>query len=352
MVTAETRVDWRELTAFTAMLFERVGLPPEDAAMEAEVLVWANLRGVDSHGVLRIPWYVELVDRGDMNPRPTIRVERETAALLLVDADRAFGPVVTTMAMRRAMEKARTVGLGWAVIRNTTHQGAMAYYALMAAASGQAGLAIVCSPPNMAPHGARAAGVHNSPISIAVPARRHRHLVLDMATSVAAGGKLRLAVDKGVPIPLGWALDRDGNPTTDAARASILLPFGGPKGSGLAMMFETLTSLMVDNPLLEPALFAQPGAGRHRQNSVVAAIDIATLTDLEGYRDHVDRLIDGLKALPRADGVAEILAPGEPETRCAEERARHGIPLPPGTVQNLRTMAARFDVKLPASLQG
>jgi LDH2 family malate/lactate/ureidoglycolate dehydrogenase len=337
-MTDETRVPAAELQEFTKSVFIAAGLPSEDAALEAEVLVWANLRGVDSHGVLRIPWYVELVDRGDMNPRPKIRVEKETAATVLIDGDRALGPVVTTVAMRRAIEKARAAGIGWAVIRNTTHQGAMAYYALMAVEAGMAGIAIVCSPPNMAPFGARAAGVHNSPISLAVPAGRHRPLCLDMATSVAAGGKLSLARDKGV------------QPTTDAKRAKILLPFGGPKGSGLAMMFETLTSLMVGNPLLGPALFGETGAGRHRQNSVVAAIDIGAFTDLAAYRAEVDRLIDGLRGLPRAEGVPEILVPGEPEDRSTEERRRRGIPLPAGTVANLRSVAARFGVPLPAGL--
>lgn len=350
MAQHEVRVAPEALNAFTREVFVRVGLPPEDAAIEADVLVWANLRGVDSHGVLRIPWYVELVDKGDMNPRPKIQVVKETAATVLIDADRALGPVVTTMAMTRVVTKAREAGVGWALIRNTTHQGAMAYYSLLAAREGMAGLAIVCSPPNMAPHGARAAGVHNSPISIAVPARHRRPLVLDMATSVAAGGKLRLAVDKGVPIPEGWALDKDGHPTTDARRAAILLPFGGPKGSGLAMMFECLSSLMVANPLLEPALSGREGASRHRQNSIVAAIDIGTFTDVERYKDRVDRLVDGLKRLPRAEGTTEVLVPGEPEDRCAEERARDGIPLPEGTVRNLRSVAARFGVKLPAGL--
>jgi LDH2 family malate/lactate/ureidoglycolate dehydrogenase len=349
-MTDDVRVPAAELREFTKAVFITAGLPSEDAALEAEVLVWANLRGVDSHGVLRIPWYLELIDRGDMNPRPGIRVEKETAATVLLDADCALGPVVTTLAMRRAMEKARGAGVGWAVIRNTTHQGAMAYYALMAAEAGMVGVAIVCSPPNMAPHGARAAGVHNSPIAIAVPAGRHRPLCLDMATSVAAGGKLSLARDKGVPLPPGWALDETGQPTTDARRAKILVPFGGPKGSGLAMMFETLTSLMVGNPLLGPALFGEPGAGRHRQNSVVAALDIGAFTDLAAYRAEVDRLIDGLKALPRAEGVTEVLVPGEPEDRSMEERSRRGIPLPVGTVQNLRGVAARLRVPLPAGL--
>jgi LDH2 family malate/lactate/ureidoglycolate dehydrogenase len=350
MATGEIRVSAAALQEFTKQVFIRAGVPSEDAALEAEVLVWANLRGVDSHGVLRIPSYLEMIDAGMMNPRPKIQVLKETPATLTIDGDRALGPVVTTLAMDRAMRKAREVGIGWVVIRNTTHQGAMAYYALMAARQGMAGIAIVCSPPNMAPHGARAAGVHNSPISIAVPARRHRPLVLDMATSVAAGGKLRLAVDKNVPLPPGWALDKEGNPTTDAKRAAILVPFGGPKGSGLAMMFETLTSLMVDNPLLEPALFGEPGASRHRQNSVVAVIDIATFTDVDRYRDHVDRLIDGLKMLPRAEGATEILVPGEPEDRCAEERGRNGVPLPEGTMRNLRAVAERFRLPLPPGL--
>ena len=152
-MTAEIRVPAAELQEFTKAVFMAAGLPSEDAALEAEVLVWANLRGVDSHGVLRIPAYLEMLDRGDINPRPTIRVERETAATVLVDGDRAFGPVVTTFAMRRAIDKARGAGIGWVVIRNTTHQGAMAYYALMAVDAGMAGIAIVCSPPTWRPTG-------------------------------------------------------------------------------------------------------------------------------------------------------------------------------------------------------
>ena len=350
MAHDDVRVTPDALTTFTREVFVRVGLRPEDAAIEAEVLVWANLRGVDSHGVLRIPWYVELVDKGEMNPLPKIQVVKETAATLLIDADHAPGPVVTTSAMNRAIRKAREAGIGWVLIRNTTHQGAMGYYSLMAARQGMAGIAIVCSPPNMAPQGARAAGVHNSPISIAVPARRHRPLCLDMATSVAAGGKLRLAVDKGVPIPEGWALDEAGNPTTDPKRAVILLPAGGPKGSGLAMMFETLTSLVVGNPLVEPVLSGAAPGRRHRQNSVVAALDIAAFTDLEQYRSHVDDLIDRLKALPRAAGTEEILAPGEPEDRTADQRSRDGIPLPPGTWRKLGQVAERFGVPCPPML--
>ena len=344
------RVDWEELQEFTREVFVKQGCPPEDAKTEAEVLVWANLRGIDSHGVLRIPVYVETIDVGQMNPTPNINVLKETPATLLIDGDFALGPVVTTVAMRMVMKKAREVGIGWGLIRNTTHQGAMGYYSLMAATEGMAGIAIVCSQPNMAPHGARAKGVHNSPITIAVPAKRHSPLVLDMATSVAAGGKIVLAVDKGVSVPEGWILDQDGKPTTDPNQYAMLLPSGGPKGSGLAMMFECLTSLMATNALLEPVLLENKEIGRFVQNSVVAAIDIGMFTDVEGYKEHVDNLIDAIKALPRAEGVDEIFVPGEPEVRVYHDRVRNGIPLPEGTVRNLRSVAERFELSLPSGL--
>lgn len=347
---SETRIPAQELEAFAAAIFEKVGLSPEDAATEAHVLVWANLRGIDSHGVLRIPQYVASVERGGMNPHAQIRIERETPAALLIEADHAFGPVVTTLAMRRVMAKATQVGVGWAVIRNTTHQGAMGYYALMAAEAGMAGLAIVCNPPNMAPTGAKAAGVHNSPIAIAVPAKRYGALVLDMATSVAAFGKIQLAIDKGTPIPQGWALDQDGNPTTDPRQARILLPAGGYKGYGLALMFECLSSLLAGNPLLEPILLHTGTVRPGTQNSVVAAVNIAAFGEVEDYREHVDRLIEGIKALPKAEGVEEIMVPGEPERRVLAERQAQGIPLPEGTVRNLREVALRLGVPLPPAL--
>ena len=348
MAQNEVRLKAEVLQAFTQEVFTRAGLPPEDAAIEAEVLVWANLRGVDSHGVLRIPWYLQLMDQGLMNPRPKVQVLKETPAVLFIDADRGFGPVVTIAAMKQVMAKAKAIGIGWGLMRNITHQGAMGYYPLMAAQEDMAGIAIVCSPPNMAPYGAKAAGVHNSPIAMAVPAKKHPPLVLDMATSVAAGGKLTLALDKGVPLSPGWALDREGNPTTDPSQASILLPAGGPKGSGLAVMFQCLTSLMANNPLITPALKGQQQG--HNQNSLVAAIDIGLFTEAETFKDQVDDLIDSLKALPKADGFDEILVPGEPEYRTLAERQQNGISLPPGTAQKLRDAAARFGLALPEGL--
>ncbi|MFC1713579.1 Ldh family oxidoreductase [Candidatus Poribacteria bacterium] len=349
MARDEIRVDWEELKAFTQEVFVKADIPPEDAEIVADVLVWANLRGIDSHGVLRIPWYTNMVDNGQINPKPDIKVLKETPAVLFIDSDRSFGPVITTSVMNRMMEKAKQVGIGWALIRDLTHQGALGYYSLMAAKEGMAGIALVCNPPNMAPYGAKTRGVHNSPISIAVPAKRHRPLVLDMATSVAAGGKLNLAVDKGIPIPEGWAIDADGKPTTDPNLARVLLPAGGPKGSGLALMFECLSSIMANNPLLEPILTDSPRERPLNQNSVVAAIDIGMFTDVETYKEHIDTTIDCLKALPKADGVDEIFVPGEPEDRCSDERIQNGIPLPEGTISNLQGVAERLGIEFPFS---
>ncbi len=369
MAQSEVKVvAWELLQEFTKEVFVRVGMPPEGAEAEAGALIWANLRGVDSHGVLRIPWYVENVDKGVMNPKPNIQVIKETPATLFVEADRAMGPVVTIFVVNLVMEKAKKAGIGWALIRNLTHQGALGYYSQMMAKKDMAGIVFVCNPPNMAPYGAKVAGVHNSPIAISVPAKRHHPLNLDMATSVVAGGKLWLADDKGIPIPEGWALDKEGKPTTDPKKVGALLPFSGPKGSGLAIMFECLSSVMAGNPVLEPALLGKeigPEAEgkkveaigerlsfvpRHIQNSVVAAVDISTFTDVESYKEHIDNLIDGLKALPKAEGFSEIFVPGEPEERTFDERSRNGIPLPEGTVRNLRGISERLGIKLPPGL--
>jgi len=365
---SEKKATWEPLKEFTQKVFEKAGLLPEHAELEADALVWANLRGVDSHGVLRIPWYLENIDKGIMNPSPNIQVEKETPATAVISADHALGPVVTVLAMNRAVEKAKNVGIGWVFIRNTTHQGALGYYPQIAVNNNMAGAIFVCSPPNMAPHGARVAGVANNPLAISVPSKRHRPLLLDMATSVVAGGKLFLAIDKGIPIPEGWALGENGNPTTDPRHTTALLPLGGPKGSGLALMCECLASVMLGNPLLEPALQGKEivpikegkktevigvrpqYVQRNVQNSVVAAIDISKFTDVDEYKEHIDNLIDGLKALPKADGVSEIFVPGEPEWKIYDERLQNGIPLPEGTIANLRSVADRFGMDLPCNL--
>jgi len=348
------------LTGFIKEVFVRAGVPAEDAATQAKVFTWANLRGVDSHGVTMLPIYIERIDAGVVKPKPNIRILNETPATLLIDADCALGTVVTTFAMERAIEKAKQSGIGWALISNHNHQGAMGYYPLMAAERDMAGITWACSLANMVPYGGKSAGVANNPIAISVPAKRHRPLIFDMATSVAAGGKILLAIEKGI-VPEGWVVDKNGNPTTDPTQAAFLVPIGGAKGSGLALMMECLASVMTDKPRIEPVLqgkekpFDMSVEGKalkermihHIQNSVVVAIDIGTFTDVEVYKEHIDNLIDGLKALTPAEGFEEVLVPGEPENKTFDERSQNGIPIPERTVLNLRSISERLGVTFP-----
>ena len=347
MNNGSIRVEADALRGFAREIFVRANLPPDDAEAVADILVWANLRGVDGHGVLRLPRYLHLIGLGLMNPRPEIREIRETPASVVIEADRALGPVAFGRAMARAIDKARSAGIGLGLVRNTTHAGAVGYYTLRAVAENMAGVVIATSLPNMAYHGARAPGVATSPIAIAVPGAAHAPLMLDMATAVASFGKLAQARHAGTAIPEGMALTRDGDPTTDPARAAIPMPLGGPKGAGLALMFECLTSLVVGNPLVEAELTGPEGERRHNQNGLLLAIDIAAFIDVEAYGASLDRMVELIKALPKAPETDEILVPGERGDRVLEERRRDGIPIAAGTWRALAEAADRLGVDLP-----
>lgn len=328
-------------------IFVGAGMTGEDAETVADVLVWANLRGVDSHGVMRVPRYVELIGLGRMHATPRMRMLKEGPATFVLDGDRAPGPVALKRAMEAAIGKARGAGLCWGLVRATTHAAAVGYFTLMAARENMAGLCTAVSTPNMAYHGARAAGVSTAPIAIAVPGEGRAPLMLDMASAVVAWGKIAQARATGATLPEGWALDADGNPTTDPGKAVLPMPLGGPKGAGLALMFECLTSLFVANPILADALTGVGEGGQHRQNALVVAVDIAAFTDPAHFRAEVDRLAAAIKALPRAEGVGEILVPGEHGDAVLAERSKAGIPIPAGTWGRLSEIARRFDVALP-----
>ena len=336
-----------ELARFVRTVFERVGMSKAHAAIVADVLVWANLRGTDSHGVSRIPRYVEMIEAGDLNPKADIAILTETAASVLIDADRAAGPVAMNAAMDAATRKAKDVGIGLALVRSTTHTGALGYYALKATQEGVAAIATAGSIPNMAYHGARAAGVSTSPVCIAVPGGDKGPIVLDMASGIVSVGRLTQARRSGQAIPEGWALDKEGNPTTDPQRADIPLPMAGPKGSGLALMVECLTSLIAGNPILADTAGKPAKGRRHRQNALAIAIDIASFGDPAAFRREVDRLVAALKALPRDPAAGEILMPGERGSRAYEKRSRDGIPLPRMLFEELDATAARLGIAPP-----
>ncbi len=318
-----------------ARIFTAAGCSDEHAGVVADVLVWANLRGVDSHGVVRVPRYIEMFKSGEAKARPDIKVVHPRSAALVVDAAGAPGPVALQTAMAAAIDAARKSGVAWAAVRGTVHTGAIGYYAELAAKEGMIGMGIVAGVPNMAYHGARGAAVATSPLAIAVPSNTHGTILLDMATATIALGKIAQHKIRGLPLPEGAALDSEGLPTTDPDKAVTPLPVGGPKGSGMSLMFELMTSVLISNPIVAPFHAKAPGGRKHRQNAAMLAIDVTTFGDLGAFRSAVDAAVGAIKAMPAASENAEILLPGERGARTFEQRTREGIPIPPKTWEAL-----------------
>jgi len=226
-------VNAESLRTRVAGIFERLDVPAEDAGIVAHHLVEADLRGVHSHGVIRVPTYVGQLKTGKINPRPNLEVIEDHGGQVVMDGDNGLGQLTAFRANELAIQRGKEHGIGAVALRRSTHCGAMAYYAIRAREHDLIGLAITNAGMNMTPTGGSAKIIGNNPFAMAVPTTREWPMVLDMATSVVAGGKLDVARSKGESIPLGWARDKDGNPTTDpvAARAGSLQPLGGPKMS-------------------------------------------------------------------------------------------------------------------------
>jgi LDH2 family malate/lactate/ureidoglycolate dehydrogenase len=346
LVTAEA------LRRLVADLFAARGASPEDAETIADALVWANLRGVESHGVSRVARYLELFDKGQSDPTAKVIVDRRGPAVVVVDGHTAPGPVVMTRAAREAIGLAAETGVAWAAVRGTVHTGAIGYYTNMIAEARMAGIGIVAGVPNMAYAGGRGAGVATSPLSVAVPAGARGTVLLDMATAVVALGRLAQMKTSGTPLPPGVALTAEGEPTTDPALAAIPLPVGGAKGAGMSLVFELLASGLVANPIVSSFHSGDPAGRRHRQNGVLLAVNVATFLDVDEFAQIVDDTIDTIKALPRADGVGEILLPGERGRRTEVERAELGVPLGPKVWQQLCDDAGQAGVTIPSTLAG
>jgi ureidoglycolate dehydrogenase (NAD+) len=336
-----------DLQHFARALFQAAGVAPAMADQWAKSLVWANLRGVDSHGVLRIPGYIERLKSKAINPAPDMRVEQRSGAIAVLEADRAPGAVAMAMAMEEAIARAREVHVGWCAARNITHAGAVGYFALQAANAGMAGIVMSASGPMMAYHGAKVAGVSSNPLAVAFPAKNRPPLLVDMSTSSVAMGKVMSARDAGLEIPLGWGLDAQGRDTTDPRKLATLLPLGGPKGSGLSFMIECLCSLTVGNPIIAPALAAGGALDAPFLNGVAIALDLAVFGDRERILGEADRLARHVAALAPADGVERIYLPGERGDSILQARMRDGIPLPQGTWSRLLACAKALAVAPP-----
>ena len=347
---AKVIVGEEKLKALVAGIFAARGASAADAVAVADALVWANLRGVDSHGVSRVTRYLELFDKGESVPSAVPTVERPRAAIAIVDAHAAPGPVAMNRAADEAVSCAREAGIGWASVRGTVHTGAIGYYTSRIADAGLAAVGVVAGVPNMAYSGAKGAAVATSPLSVAVPAGKHELVLLDMATAVMALGRIAQLKASGRELPPGVALTADGEPTTDPALAKVPTPVGGAKGAGMSLVFEMLASGLAANPIVASYHSGTREGRRHRQNAFLLAIDIAAFLPLAEFTATIDDTVDAIKSLPPAADTDEILIPGERGRHTARDRAASGIPLGPKVWRELAGIATTLGVPVPAPL--
>lgn len=328
---------------FVARALEKVGLPPADAAEVARLMVLADLRGADGHGTFRLPQYVRRIRAGGINVRPRIRVVRETEAMALVDGDNGMGHLVMSFAARVAMAKAARQGVAWVGVRGSNHAGPAALYAMMPLERDMIGLYLAVGNANhMAPWGGVELLLSTNPIAVAIPALEEPPIVLDMATTVAAYGKVKTAAQRGEPIPEGWMIDRQGRPLTDPRRADegSLLPIGGYKGYGLALVFGilagTLNGARCGRDVVD---FNRDDVTPTDTGQALAALQIEAFGPVEPFKRAVDRLVRDLRGSARLPGVERIHVPGDRSHATAQERAAHGIPLAPTLVAELARLA-------------
>jgi LDH2 family malate/lactate/ureidoglycolate dehydrogenase len=352
-VTPAAVVSAEQLQEFAERVLAAVGVSRDKARLAASVLVYANLRGVDSHGVQALPHYVGQIEAGDVNPAADGHVVTENGACLLYDGEHGLGSVAADACSAHAIRLAREHGVAMAVARETGHFGAAAFWAQKISAAGLAGIVMCDASPQVPPWQGKAKRVGTNPIAMSVPHPQGRGWLLDMATSGAALGKLEQARLNGASeIPAGWALDSEGRPTTslDAALAGFLMPLGGYKGSGLALMVEILSGV-VGGGAMAPEIRNIRDHGRPaRSNHTFLAIDVARFLPLEAFYARMGQVIEYIKATPVAAGYAEVLVAGDPEWRMEDERRANGIPILPGPWDVLAAMARRLGVALPASI--
>ena len=340
-------ITYDNLYAFAAAVYEAAGASAADAATVARHQVGANLVGHDSHGVQLMASYIDRIDKHHIEPKQAPEVVRELPGAVFVNGHWGFGPVVSEFAMTKVIEKAKTLGVGVGVVREQSHVGRLGDYPQMATAQGLIGM-MMCdsgqSPKIVTPFGGREARLGTNPICIAFPSDLPGPVCIDMATSAVANGKIAVARARKQEIPLGWALDKDGKPTTDPNAffsGGAILPLGGPeghKGYGLSFAVETLASLL-------PGLgFGVDPFGRHNDGAFMVVIDPNLYQPLQDFKDQVRDFVQYLKETPKAEGFNEIYYPGEIEHLTAEKRKVEGIPVEDATWGSMTKIGERYGV--------
>ena len=336
------------LRRFIAEALLAVGLPTKNAATCAELMVRADLHGADGHGIFRLPQYVRRIKGGAVKVKPIVRVVREAQGIALVDGDNGMGHVVMSFAARTAIRKARTAGSAWVGVRNSNHAGPASLYAAMPLAHDMVGLYLAVGNANhMAPWGGIDLLLSTNPIAIAVPGGREGPVVLDMATTVAAYGKVKTAAQRGEAMPEGWMIDHAGKPLTDPKRSGegLLMPIGGYKGYGLALMFGllagTLNGAAVGGETVD---FNADDTTPTNTGHAIVALAISRFGKVAEFKRRVDKLARELRGSRRMPGVERIWLPGEQSRAKFAERSKLGVPVPESLRASLAKLAGELGI--------
>lgn len=343
------------LEDFAQRVLEAAGAPAARAKLAASTLVYANLRGVDSHGVQLLPHYAGQIAAGDVNPAAVGRVVRESGACLLYDGEHGLGSATAEICTGHAIRLAREHGVSLVVTRETGHFGAAAFWSQRISSAGLIGVAMCDSSPQVPPWQGKAKRVGTNPISVSVPHPAGRGWLLDMATSTVALGKLEQAKLNGQEeIPAGWALDGEGRPTRRLADAlaGFLMPLGGYKGSGLALMVEILGGVLGGGGMAPDVAGIRDHGQPVHVNHTFLAIDVARFLPLEEFHARTGFLVDYVRRTPPAAGFSEVLVAGDPEWRMEDERRARGVPIQPGPWALIAETAQRLGVALPVPISG
>jgi LDH2 family malate/lactate/ureidoglycolate dehydrogenase len=345
----EIRVKRDDLYDFTFRVFERVGVPEDEAALIAASLIEADLTGVDSHGVSRIPIYVKRIETGVVNAESRLEVVAEYPGALILDGCNSMGIVTGVRAMDMAIKKAEDAGSVFVTVRGSNHFGIAAFFTRRALARGMIGYAASNAPSTMAPWGGIKPYMGTNPFSVAIPAGKEQSVVMDMATSVVAQGKIILAAKEGKSIPIGWAITKEGEPTTDAKAGleGTVLPFGGPKGYAVALLVDILSGIL-SGASFGPYLNNMWNDFKNPQNvgHVFQVIDVKKFGNIELFKDKMDRMIRDIKESPKARGIKEIFLPGELEHRQRQKRLAEGIPLGRKVYEDLLEIGKRWNLRV------
>jgi len=344
------RITKADLNHFCVEVLKRLHLPADEARIVADCLVEADLRGVHSHGMIRFPVYVRRLQAGVFNPRPQIRIVRETRTTAVLDGDNGMGQLVSLRAMALAIDKAKDGDCAWVAVFNSNHNGTEAYFAQMALEHDMIGFCFSVGGINhVAPWGGAQAMLGNNPFAIAIPAGEHLPVVLDMACSVAARGRVNVAAARGETIPEGWCTDAQGRPTTDPHEAlkGFVLPIAGAKGYALTTVIGMLSTMLSGGAFGAEVTHLYNDLTRPQNiGHLLGVLPVASFVEVAEFKRRVDKGIQEIKSVKKAPGVSEIFLPGEREHRTLAERLKSGIPLAVGTVEELKELSEAFAVPL------